>query len=104
MQWQPPHVVGKVFCVGERVQEPQCGKQQLIDLYELYQGAYVFNGSNSLQKNSGNSTKRRPSNVDSSSDDEQIHLLRKSKVNYHVYKSLLSGPKRRNVQFSLYLF
>ena len=45
MQWQPPHVVGKVFCVGERVQEPQCGKQQLIDLYELYQGAYVFNGS-----------------------------------------------------------
>jgi hypothetical protein len=65
MQWQPPHVVGKVFCVGERVQEPQCGKQQLIDFY-----AYVFNGSNSLQKNCGNATKQRPSNVNSRSDDE----------------------------------
>lgn len=70
MQWQPPHVVGKVFCVGERVQEPQCGKQQLIDLYELYQGAYVFNGSNSLQKNCGNSTKQRTSNADNRSDDK----------------------------------
>ena len=59
-----------VLCVRERVQEPQCGKQQLIDLYELYQGAYVFNGSNSLQKISRNSMKQRPSNVDSRSDDE----------------------------------
>lgn len=70
MQWQPPRVVGKVFCVGERVKEPQCSKQQLIYFYELYRGTYVFNGSNSLQKNSSNSRKQRPSNVDSDSDGE----------------------------------
>lgn len=57
------HAVGKVFCVRERVKKQQCSKQQLIDFYELYRGATYCNGSNSVQKNSGNSTKHSPSKV-----------------------------------------
>jgi hypothetical protein len=62
-----PHVVGKVFCVGERVKEPQCSKQQLIDFMNYIKVLMYLMDRTVFRKNSSNSTKQSPSNVDSRS-------------------------------------